>query len=565
MARAQRGAGLRFPPYPPGPAAAAAPPRRTGRRVARVLLVLLAAVLCAAAGAVLATMSLPTRTQVGGARASVTLNLSNHITVDPGSRTLLSYRRPSPLRWVGIHAVVESFGVGFTPQHGLTLDPELAAHYAQFFGNPRQDQANIRAGILHRAEAGAATGALLVIALAVGLPRAHRRRVARHPEVQHALEVLRHRYGRPVAVVAALAVAGLAAAIAPGVVRGETVRITPDPVLADSPFAGGQVDGALAGPVELAAQAVTGRITESNHYYNRLRTQVAAALAADQAALATPRGDRDVLVVSDLHCNYGMYRVIGEVARQLRLRLVLDAGDNAFSGSFAFEASCNTLLAQALPRGTDIVLAPGNHDSPLTDRAAAKAGFTVLAGAPVTVSGLRILGAPDPRTSRYGQGLQPADGRAQQTLLGVQAYQLATAACQARAAGSPVDVSLVHDPQVAASIAGSGCGVGLSVAGHTHRLRPLAPLDAKDPAAQVLTEGSSGGAGIAQEGQLTVVGPLLDVATMSVLRYDRDNHLIGSYDLQVHPDATVDIGALRPAGAGVLGKLDRLSGGAPPG
>ena len=101
----------------------------------------------------------------------------------------------------------------------------------------------------------------------------------------------------------------------------------------------------------------------------------------------------------------------------------------------------------------------GNHDSQATQRAVARQrNAVVLSGHVVTVDGLRIIGAGDPRFTP-NLDVQVA-GEASVVAMG---QRLAAAA---RAAAPPPDIAVVHDPAAAPPLAGV---VPLVLAGHIHR------------------------------------------------------------------------------------------------
>ena len=77
--------------------------------------------------------------------------------------------------------------------------------------------------------------------------------------------------------------------------------------------------------------------------------------------------------------------------------------------TFGFESACTRNLADKA-KGADVtaVFVGGNHDSPLTMADESKQGIKTLTGPVVSTHGLRFIGLPDPRTSRYGQGIVPA-------------------------------------------------------------------------------------------------------------------------------------------------------------
>ncbi|HLS34010.1 MAG TPA: hypothetical protein VK039_10515, partial [Brevibacterium sp.] len=103
--------------------------------------------------------------------------------------------------------------------------------------------------------------------------------------------------------------------------------IESDPVFIGTPLAGAEVTGRLSGVVDEAAQAATDMLRENDEFYSAARTDLARAWplrptssrlgpgalhglgAAQEPDLAT------VVWTSDIHCQTGMSRIIGDVVR----------------------------------------------------------------------------------------------------------------------------------------------------------------------------------------------------------------------------------------------------------
>ncbi|MCL3860568.1 metallophosphoesterase [Actinotalea sp. K2] len=261
--------------------------------------------------------------------------------------------------------------------------------------------------------------------------------------------------------------------------------------------------------------------------------QGTGAAEGDQAVEASDGPEVEpvtLLVVSDLHCNVGMARVIREAAELGEVDVILNAGDTTVNGT-AVESYCITAFAGAVPPGVTMVVSDGNHDSVETSAQERRAGMTVLDGKVVEVAGLRILGDSDPNATRIGIGTSPVGDES----AGQMGRRLAEAAC---ADPDGVDLLLVHTPSVGSYPLGTGC-VPAQVSGHAHRR--IGPVSMGEGVRYV----SSSTAGAAH-GQPTV-GPLNGIAEMTILRFDPQSRRFLDYRLiRVHPDAAVDVGlALR--------------------
>ncbi|GMA30925.1 hypothetical protein GCM10025875_09170 [Litorihabitans aurantiacus] len=216
-----------------------------------------------------------------------------------------------------------------------------------------------------------------------------------------------------------------------------------------------------------------------------------------------------LVLISDNHCNTGMGRVMGEVARQAEADVVLNIGDTTMGGSGP-EALCVDALASEL-RDFPVVVADGNHDSLLTGDQERAQGWTVLDGGVVEVEGLRIVGDRDPRLTSVTLGDREFATKPEA------AQVLVDAACAGHDPDDPstrVDILAIHDPYVGNRVMPSGCVV-LELSGHLHRR--VGPF--QEGLGVMFGMSSSGGA---TAGQLTL-GELPATATIGVLRYDRAN------------------------------------------
>lgn len=213
------------------------------------------------------------------------------------------------------------------------------------------------------------------------------------------------------------------------------------------------------------------------------------------------------VLVSDLHCNVGMADVITAAVDAFAADAVLDAGDTVVSGS-SVESYCVDAFDGAVPDGVPVVVATGNHDSVTTAEQERAAGWTVLGGDVVDVAGVRILGDTDPTLTAIGAGTRP---ERDETIPEME-ERLARTACDARDAGDPVDLLLIHNPRAGTATLESGCAT-LQLSGHWHRTVGPEPLGAGLRYVSTSTGGGAGGG--------ATVGPLTSDAELTVLRIDR--------------------------------------------
>ncbi len=221
-----------------------------------------------------------------------------------------------------------------------------------------------------------------------------------------------------------------------------------------------------------------------------------------------------VLHVSDLHLNPAAWTVIAAVVKQYDIGVVVDTGDINDWGSQIESSYADSIGSLGVP----YVYIRGNHDSAITASAvAAQRNAVVLDNQRVTVAGLTIAGIGDPRFTPDKEGSDKAGGVPE--MLDASGSQLAATIA---AAGTPVDVALVHDPASTGPLNGT---VPLVLAGHRHarEVSIMAPLPDR-PETRLMVGGSSGGAGLrGLEGEEPT--PL----EMSVLYLDQ-SHVLQAYD-----------------------------------
>lgn len=501
------------------------------------------------------------------------------VTVDVGPLGTLVIDSPLPLT-LGARVVVQEIPREFTALGGSSTLDALAGdleRYVQFFSAP---QATVEVATRALVVDAVRRSALATLVLA-GLVLTVRAALgpARRGELVQRLRPHRTTVLGGTAVVVLV----VATVTSSGTLAADDGRARPASAVFDgTPLEGARITGRLAGVIDTYGGQVVEAYRENEEFYARstdnLRTAWAeraeadvelARLRADVGLDAAPsggtsddavgedqadpgatpspsatEGDRDgaaadgvlavddgpepvvMLVVTDLHCNVGMAPVIRAAAEVSGASVVLNAGDTTVNGT-AVESYCVQAFADAVPDGAQMVVANGNHDSSETAAQARAAGLRVLDGEVVEVAGVRILGDSDPRETRVGTGTRLAGDETLAELT----TRLAEAACEDEAG---VDLLLVHDVKAGAQALERGC-VPAQVSGHYHRR--VGPVRAGQGVAYV--NASTAGAALGQP----TVGPLRDVAEMTVLRFDPESRRVLDHRLvHVQPDASVTVG-----------------------
>ncbi|CAN5604249.1 hypothetical protein BH18ACT8_BH18ACT8_15080 [soil metagenome] len=351
---------------------------------------------------------------------------------------------------------------------------------------------------------------------------------------------------RPLVIVAgvtALAALALAATIVPGADAPESAsgrprwttvsRLFPDLSL-NSRLAAIEVSSGSAtrGGAELIDSAVS-TYRDSVDFYGALADRVADV--APQ--LHTPQeGDTVALLVSDRHDNIGMDPVALAVTDAAGASMLLDAGDDTSSGGSWETFSINSLANMF--DGYEIIAAAGNHDfGEDILQAYDDAGFTVLAGEPVTVDGITFLGDADPRSSGLTAIQTPGSETVEE-----QSARLAATACEA----GDVSVVLVHSPTTGLGAVQSGC-VDMVLSGHLHRqVGPEKTYSPEGRSTTAYTTGTTGGAAYA-----FALGSALRREAQVTLVTFRDGRPVGLQPVRVATDGTIEVADYVPVGVGL--------------
>jgi predicted MPP superfamily phosphohydrolase len=221
-----------------------------------------------------------------------------------------------------------------------------------------------------------------------------------------------------------------------------------------------------------------------------------------------------VLHVSDIHLNPASWKIIASLVRQYKVNVIVDSGDTMDHGT----AAENGFLDPIADLGAPYVWVRGNHDSTTTQRYLEDSrrfgNVRVLDGGRAeTVAGLRFAGIGDPqftpdRSVRTG-------GEAAEELAG---DQLASALRDQRAAGTPVDVAVVHEPTAARETDGD---VPLVLAGHLHHEE----TEVMKLGTRLRLEGSTGGSGL-RAVEREYPAPV----EASILYFDRGSRRLQAWD-----------------------------------
>lgn len=539
------------------------------RRVVRTSLTLLLTGLLAGAVGV---STAATHSSLGPHEAQYEVTLDREITVGLGPIGALII--DSPLPWplgveVQVAEIPSNLEIAGNATSGLLSDLQA---YGQLFGQPEAAVADaVRSLVTDALGRTAVLWSVMLVTIAAG-------RLASRGRLRDEVRAALARPGvMPLAGAVALAV--VAAVVVPAATPYRAAGYSPE-VLAGTPLESARITGRLADLVDAYGPVVKDAYLDNEEFYDAATDRLVAAYEADPGPQARLRGSASalpmlgqdpsrelrppeiaagdvadpvtLLLVSDMHCNVGMARVVAAVLEQSGAEVLLDAGDTVMSGT-SVESYCVNVLAGAVPDDVPVVVSTGNHDSVTTAQQERDAGFTVLAGETVEVAGISILGDTDPTLTAVGSGTRPE----REESIPEMGARLAEAACARAEDGDPVDILLIHNPRAGGPTLDAGCA-RLQLSGHWHRTEGP---EVHGRGVRYVSTSSGGGAGGG-----TTVGPLTGDAELTVLRLDRETGEPLDYRrIQVRTDATVALGPWLAFPAVPEGAAAEVEPGAPAG
>ncbi|RBY92003.1 metallophosphoesterase [Blastococcus sp. TBT05-19] len=260
-----------------------------------------------------------------------------------------------------------------------------------------------------------------------------------------------------------------------------------------------------------SAEDIAARFDAYRASLEDLVSNVGTLYSALSALPAPAAGDDTValLHVSDIHLNPAGFDLVRQVAQKFGVAAILDTGDITDWGS----EPENRLITSVGDLDVPYVYIRGNHDSATTaGLLALQPNVTVLDDSAVTVAGIRVAGAPDPR---FTPDKSTGDDDAGDEVLVESGEELADVIADLP---EPPAIAMVHDPKQAPPLDGE---VPLVLAGHTHS-RNVSELE---DGTRLMVQGSTGGAGLrALEGEYP------EPLTCTVLYLDSATGLLRAYD-----------------------------------
>lgn len=182
-----------------------------------------------------------------------------------------------------------------------------------------------------------------------------------------------------------------------------------------------------------------------------IRQQLALPKAAPNESM--------IFAISDLHCSIAMTELWRRVVALTNPSMIISAGDDTMNGTAA-ERGCISREA-AIAAGRPFVVAPGNHDSDVTEQQMRGAEMQVLNGEILEIDGQKLLGDDDPERNPPFSMERTNDRGETEQQFGQRMADLAR--------GKDVDTIIVHQPAAAVMITDTPNPPGkLIIWGHMH-------------------------------------------------------------------------------------------------
>jgi predicted MPP superfamily phosphohydrolase len=218
-----------------------------------------------------------------------------------------------------------------------------------------------------------------------------------------------------------------------------------------------------------------------------------------------------VLHVSDIHLNPASWKIIASLVEQYKVNVIVDSGYTMDHGT----AAENGFLDPIPDLGAPYVWVRGNHDSLTTQRymEGLKRVHVLDDGKAETVAGLRFAGMGDPQFTP-DRSTNPGTDASEEAA----GARLAAALRAQRAAGTPVDIAIAHEPSAAREVDGE---VPMILSGHLHHQE----MEVLKKGTRLRVEGSTGGSGLR-----AVEGKYPDPIEASILYLDRDTRRLQAWD-----------------------------------
>jgi|SRR5690625_485287 len=527
-------------------------------------------------GIIAAVFGLMTATYTGSVGPHVAeyeTTLNNEITFNMGPLGSLIIDSPLPLH-LGVDVRVGQIPDELTME-GTTIsagaDEAVAAltadlaSYTQFFASPAEAISAATHGLVMDAVS------RTILAWSILLTFVLLGRLAAHGVLRSAAASAWRRPGVP-AVALTLVIVGVLLPVVPQT-HGSAGAGSVSSVLAGTPLENARITGRLGALIDHYGQVVVDEIHKNDEFYDDVAANLMEKFESDSAVtepagptLAMPTvapeeppaedfqngmeeggsetegdaSDEDaetgaeaevdpvtIVIVADLHCNVGMGRISGLIADTVEADMILDLGDDVIGGT-SVEGFCIDSFANSFG-DRPVVVAGGNHDSSETADQQRAHGWHVLAGEPIEVNGIRILGDLDPTLTSLGAPTRlVADEN-----LPERGHRLSERACQEKEDGKPIDILMMHNHRTTEEALDSGC-VKYAFAGHFHRR--IGPWQRGLGVQYVHT--SSAGAVLDKP----TIGPLSGTAGVTIMTWDRANgEPIAMRVVRAMPDTSVEL------------------------
>ena len=386
-----------------------------------------------------------------------------------------------------------------------------------------------RASMVGWGLAGFLAGAVVSGGVGLLLRQRRRRLAAYRPEQAALIAAYNRRLRRSVVTVAVAGALVLDAAGLAIYLHRDHHVVASSPLFAGTTLQGTEVNGLMAEVLPFLSI-----LRPRDTFYDTVAANLEHALA-DRSDLR-PRGDRMTFVVAeDFEDVNGMARQVGLAAKLVDADFLALTGDLTFAGKPVESYIIDTVDYYSENR--PVYFAPGLHDTEAIVQAAQARGWHVADGTTLTVQGLTMLTAPDPRISLVGDFGVGDVLREPDVGIDASVADTVKEACATRP-----DFVLLHDHLLGQQIARAGCQQVAVIDGRSYQFLGPRRVETADGGHTVeLTNGSAGGHTSTEPDPGKVQHP----ARFAIVTFDTSSQRTRYAVVTVYPDASVTVSPRR--------------------
>jgi hypothetical protein len=411
----------------------------------------------------------------------------------------------------------------------IPSDKQTRQYLVALWNDPQPEIGRIRDAardfLLEWGSIGLLAGLLAAGGVLIGLRERRRRLAAYEPGIAEAVRAHNRRLR---VVLAALGTTGVLMVDGVGLatyLQDDHHVVASNPAFSGTTLEDTEVNGLMAEVLPFLSI-----LRPRNRFYDEVAANLETALSGRSDL--KPHGGRMVFVLAeDFEDVNGMARQVGLTAQLLDADFVALSGDLTFAGKLVESYLIDTVNYYSENR--PVYFAPGLHDTSAIVQAARARGWHVADGRTVTVGGLTLLAAPDPRVSLVGDFGVGDVLRDPKVDIDTFVHDTTAEAC-----ATHPDFVLLHDHVLGREIAAAGCQQVAVLDGRSYDfLGPRAVTTTSGTTTYELTNGSAGGHVTTEPNPGAVRNP----ARFVVITYSPEHQRTWYAVVTVLPDASVTV------------------------